>query len=78
MQVPQSQPSQPLTSSATETSSRAFVLLISWHILVQIIWHTRSFLAVPADPGKRLKLHIASEYAFPQAFSHPIRNWCAK
>jgi hypothetical protein len=25
MQVPQSQPSQPLTSSATETSSRAFV-----------------------------------------------------
>ena len=27
------------------------VLLISWHILVQIIWHTRSFLAVPADPG---------------------------
>jgi hypothetical protein len=47
-------------------------------ILVQIIWHTRSFLAVPADPGKRLKLHIASEYAFPKPFSHPIRNWCAK
>ena len=51
------------------------VLLISWHILVQIIWHTRSFLAVPADPGKRLKLHIASEYALPMSFhtrfSHP-------
>jgi hypothetical protein len=46
----------------------AVVLLISWHILVQIIWHTRSFLAVPADPGKRLMLHIASEYAFPKPF----------
>jgi predicted dehydrogenase len=44
------------------------VLLISWHILVQIIWHTPSFLAVPADPGKRLKLHIALEYAFPKPF----------
>jgi hypothetical protein len=27
------------------------VLLIIWHILVQIIWRTRSFLAFPADPG---------------------------
>jgi hypothetical protein len=45
------------------------VLLISWHILIQIIWHTRSFLAVPADPGKRLKLHIASEYASPKPFT---------
>jgi hypothetical protein len=44
------------------------VLLIGWHIFVQIIWHTRSFLAVPADPGKRLKLHISSEYAFPKPF----------
>jgi hypothetical protein len=44
------------------------VLLISWHILVEIIWHTRSFLAVPADPGKRLKLHMPSEYAFPKSF----------
>jgi hypothetical protein len=43
-------------------------LLIGWHILVQIIWHTRSFLAVPADPGKLLKLHIASEYVFPKPF----------
>jgi hypothetical protein len=40
----------------------------SWHILVQIIWHRRSFLAVLADPGKRLKLHIASEYGFPKSF----------
>jgi hypothetical protein len=31
------------------------LLLISWHILVQIIWYTRSFLAVPADPGTREK-----------------------
>jgi len=27
------------------------VLLIIWHILVQIIWRTRSFLAFPADSG---------------------------
>jgi hypothetical protein len=52
----------------TIATDKRVVLLISWHILVQIIWHTRSFLAVPADPGKRLKLHIASEYAFPEPF----------
>jgi pimeloyl-ACP methyl ester carboxylesterase len=58
----------PDNSGKPEVVAQDVVLLISWHILVQIIWHTRSFLAVPADPGKRLKLHIASEYAFPKPF----------
>jgi hypothetical protein len=55
-------------SPALPRQYQGVVLLISWHILVQIIWHTRSFLAIPADPGKRLKLDIASEYAFPKSF----------
>ena len=32
----------------------------------------------PADPGKRLKLDIASEYAFPKPFHTRFADWCAK